>query len=168
MSTTLAQLAQSIGTSSLHDLLVAWLRTVPGLPPIVQTLHILSIAVVMGSIVMIDLKVLGLALPSQNTGEMMRRLLPWTWSALVLLAISGLVFVIARPRRYFVNPVFGIKVALLLPAIVLTAVLHRLHKRPTVPSALVKCIAALSLPLWLGVMLAGRWIAYADYLFPPD
>jgi uncharacterized membrane protein SirB2 len=167
MNATLAQLAQFLGTGWLHDHVVSWLRTVPGLPPIVQSVHILSIACVMASIVTIDLRVLGWAFPSQSPQEMMRRLLPWLWSALALLFLSGAVFVIARPRRYFVNPIFGIKFALLLVAIVLTVLLYRLHRQTDASTGTTKSIAALSLLSWLGVVMAGRWIAYADYLISP-
>jgi hypothetical protein len=165
MSNSLTHLAQVIAASPLHDIAVNWLRTVPGLPPIVQTVHILSIGCIMGSIVMINLRVLGLAVPSQHAGEMIRRLMPWMWGSLLLLLLSGAMFVLARPGRYFVNPVFGIKFALLLPAILLAVVQQRLH-RDMPPLVLTKIIAAISLLLWLGVVLAGRWIAYRDYLFP--
>jgi hypothetical protein len=172
MSGTLNQLAHAIAVSPLHNHVVTWLRTVPGLPPIVQTVHILSIACVMGSIVMIDLRVLGIALPSQKLSEMIRRLMPWMWSSLVLLFLSGAVFVIARPGRYFVNPVFGIKLALLVPAVLLALVFHLLSSRTadyweqsTTHRVSAKTIAGVSLLLWLGVVMAGRWIAYADYIF---
>jgi hypothetical protein len=167
MNDILVELARGIAGSPVNEFIVWSLRNVPGLPPIVQTVHLLSIAVVMGSIVMVNLKVLGVALPNQNAGEMMRRLIPWTWWALLLLLLSGLVFVIARPRRYLVNPVFGIKFALLGIAVVCTLVLQRLHRQST-SSVTIKLFAALSLCAWLGVVLAGRWIAYADYLFPPE
>jgi uncharacterized membrane protein SirB2 len=144
------------------------LRTVPGLPPIVQSIHILSIACVMASIVMIDLRILGLAARSQAPQEMMRRLMPWLWWALGLLFLSGAMFVIARPRRYFVNPIFGIKFALLLASIVLTVILYRLHRNTDVSTGTTKALAALSLCTWLGVVMAGRWIAYADYLISPE
>jgi hypothetical protein len=165
-------LARAIDGSALNKLALDLLSNVPGFPPIVQTVHLLAIAAIMGSIVLIDLKVLGLALPSQSTGELVRRLMPWTWSALPVLAASGLVFILARPYRYFVNPVVGAKFAMLLPAIVLAAVFHRLNARnPTFweRSRLgPKLIAGLSLCLWIGVALAGRWIAYVDYLFPVE
>ena len=116
---------------------------------------------------MIDLRVLGVAVPSQDPAEMIRRLMPWLWTSLVLLFFSGAVFVITRPARYFANPVFVIKFTLLIPAIVLSALLARLHRTTSVSTPPLKVIAGLSLALWIGVMLAGRWIAYADYLFPP-
>jgi hypothetical protein len=161
------EIAQAINGSPLQDAVVWSLRNVWGLPPIIQTVHILSIAVVMASTVMIDLKVLGLALPNQHLPEMLRRLLPWTWWALLVLFISGAVFVIGRPRRYFVNPVFGLKFALLAVAVAATYLLQRVQTGATVRAS-TKLLAAVSLVSWLGVMLAGRWIAYADYLFPPE
>lgn len=162
------ELAGVINGSALQRLVVGWLRTVPGLPPIVQTFHILSIGVVMGTIVMLNLRVLGWALPSQQPAEMTRRLMPWLWSALAVLLLSGLMFVIARPRRYFVNPVFGLKFALLACAVVFSVVLQRMLSHRESPIAVAKGVAALSMVAWLGVVLAGRWIAYADYLFPPE
>jgi len=168
MKQILMELAGAINGSALQQLIVGWLRNVPGLPPIVQSFHIVSIGVVMGTIVMLNLRVLGLALPSQQLSEMTRRLMPWMWGALVVLLLSGLMFVIARPRRYFVNPVFGLKFALLVCAVVSTVVLQRVLARREFPNIAAKSVAALSTFAWLGVVLAGRWIAYADYLFPPE
>jgi hypothetical protein len=163
----LTEIARSIAGSPLNEIATDLLRNVPGLPPIVQTVHIFSVACVMASIVMIDLRVLGFALPSQSPQEMIRRLMPWFWTALVLLALSGLMFVFARPRRYFVNPVFGAKFAFLALALFFTLIVQRLVRTSANP-ALAKSMAALSLLAWFGVVLAGRWIAYADYLFPPE
>jgi uncharacterized membrane protein SirB2 len=168
MNGILAQLAQTLGTGWLHDHVVSWLRNVPGLPPIVQAVHILSIACVMASIVMIDLRVLGWAAPSQSPAEMMRRLMPWLWTALCVLFLSGAMFVIARPRRYFVNPIFGFKFAFLVTAILLAVVLQRMQRKSSTPTVAMKLVGALSLLAWLGVVLAGRWIAYADYLIAPE
>ena len=166
-------LAAAIDGSSLNAGALYLLSNVPGFPPIIQTVHLVSIAAIMGSIVLIDLKVLGLALPSQRTAELVRRLMPWMWAALPVLAVSGLVFILARPYRYFLNPVVGVKFTMLAPAVVLAAILQRTNaKHPGVwespggRRASARLVAGLSLCLWTGVVLAGRWIAYADYLFP--
>jgi len=161
-------LASAINAGPLHDFIVSLLKNVWGLPPIVQTVHILAIAAVMASIVMINLKVLGLGMPNQTVSEMLRRLLPWTWWSLPVLLISGAVFVIARPRRYFVNPIFGLKFAFLFVAVVATFALHRVQSGTDAVRLPSKVLAAVSLSAWLGVVLAGRWIAYADYIFPPE
>lgn len=151
----------------MHDTVVYLLSNVPGLPPIVQTFHLLGIAVIMSSVVLLDLRILGLALPSQDVQELTRRVMPWVWWALPVMLLSGSMFVIARPRRYFTNPIFGLKFALLVPAIALAAVLHLVSvRKPEAWST--KLVAAISLLLWVGVVLAGRWIAYVDYLFPEE
>jgi hypothetical protein len=151
----------------VHDLVVYLLGNVPGLPPIVQTVHLLGIAVIMSSVVLLDLRILGLALPSQDVQELTRRVMPWVWWTLPIMLLSGSMFVLARPRRYFTNPVFGLKFALLLPAIALAAVLHFVSVRKP-DDWRTKLVAAVSLLLWIGVVLAGRWIAYVDYLFPEE
>ena len=151
----------------MHDTVVYLLSNVPGLPPIVQTFHLLGIAVIMSSVVLLDLRILGLALPSQEVQELTRRVMPWVWWTLPVMLLSGSMFVFARPRRYFTNPIFGLKFALLLPAIALAAVLHFVSVRKPDASG-TKVIAAVSLLLWVGVVLAGRWIAYVDYLLPEE
>jgi hypothetical protein len=166
-------IGQALADSPLRELAVYLLGNVPGFPPIVQTIHILSVAAIMGSVVLIDLRVLGLALRSQRTTELTRRLLPWTWWALPSLFLSGGIFVLARPQSYFANPVFRLKFSMLLPAVALALLFARtsrqeaaLWDRPGPGRVAAKLIAFCSICLWIGVVMAGRWIAYADYLFP--
>jgi hypothetical protein len=166
-------LARAMSASPVHSMVLNLLSNVPGFPPLVQTVHLLGISTVMGSIVLVDLNALGLALPSQRSGDLIRRVMPWMWAALPFLALSGLVFIFARPASYFVNPVFRTKFMLLAPALVLAFIVHRavsvdpgFWERSPRRRRAARLIAALSLALWLGVVLAGRWIAYADYLFP--
>ena len=149
----------------VHSFSLYLLSHVPGFPPIVQTVHLLSVSAIMGSSVLLNLKVLGLALPSQPTRELVRRLMPWTWAALPLNAASGLVFIFAQPHRYFDNPMFRLKFSLLVPAIVLAVIIHR---RTSFDGLGARLLAMLSLALWTGVVMAGRWIAYVDYLWPVE
>ena len=106
--------------------------------------------------------------PGTVVREMAHRMSRWTWGAVPVLLVSGGIFVLARPQRYFTNPVFGIKFALLIPALFLAALLYRELKQRDSLVARTRVIAALNLVAWVGVVLAGRWIAYADYLFPPE
>lgn len=171
----LNSIATWISESQGRDLANWLLTNVPGLPPILQTIHLLSIAAIMASIVMVDLRVLGLAVPSQNLEEMVRRLQAWTWCGVAGVASSGIWFVLARPNRYFSNPVFQIKFSLLLPALLVTAFFYRqtlsephYWSRTRNRTMLAKLLALVSLSLWLAVVMAGRWIAYSEYLFWPE
>lgn len=168
------EVARSIAAGPLDNYAQSFLSSFRGMAPMVQTVHILAVSSVMGSIVLIDLRVLGLALRGQRISDMVRRLMPWTWCALPALALSGLPLVFARPLRYANNRVFGMKFAMLLGAVALTVVLQRLltqddeaWDRSPGRGMAARVVAACTLALWLLVMMAGRWIAYADYIFPP-
>lgn len=166
------QLTGVIADSWLGSLAEFLLSSVPGMPPILQTIHLLSVCAIMASAVFVSLRILGLAVPSQQVPEMVQRLQPWNWFGVAGAFVSGIWFVLARPERYFGNPVFQIKFAVLFLAIGLTLVLYRVsataaadassgsvHRLPS------RALAALVLLLWVTVLLAGRWIAYAEYLF---
>ncbi len=150
------------------------LRTLPGFPPIIQTVHILGIAVVMASVVMLDLRILCVAVPSQKIPEMTNRLMPWLWWALASNLVSGAFFLFGRPNRYFNNPVFGWKIGFLIPAVLLTLFFHLMSKQQENYWELnakrlwsARAIALLSLVLWVMVAMAGRWIAYVEYIYYP-
>jgi len=150
------------------------LSTIPGFPPIIQTVHILGIAVVMGSIVLLDLRILGLAVPSQKISEMTNRLMPWLWWALASNLVSGAFFLFGRPLRYFNNPIFGWKVSFLIPAVLLALFFHIMSSKQDGYWELnssrlwsARAIALLSLFLWIMVAMAGRWIAYVEYIYYP-
>ena len=150
------------------------LSTIPGFPPIIQTVHILGIAVVMGSVVLLDLRILGLAVPSQKISEMSDRLMPWLWWALASNLISGAFFLFGRPLRYFNNPIFGWKMSFLIPAVLLALLFHVMSKQEEDYWELnsqrlwsARAIALVSLFLWIMVAMAGRWIAYVEYIYYP-
>ena len=128
----------------------------------------------MGSIVLLDLRVLGLAVPSQKIGERTNGVWPGVWGALASKFVSGAFFLFARPNRYFNNPIFGWKVSFLIPAILLALFFHITSRnqanywelnKPRVWTA--RCIALVSLGLWIMVGMAVRWIAYSEYIYFP-
>ena len=172
MDAILTDIARAIAGTAPSEAFYQWYRTVRGLAPVVQTIHILSVTAVMASMVFINLRVLGWAVPSQQLSEMVRRLTPWTWWALLTLFLSGSTFVLALPNRYLHNPVLGIKMAMLIPAVLLAVVFYRLSRREDdywdaspARRRSAKAIAGMSLLLWVAIVLAGRWIAYSAYIF---
>lgn len=173
--------------SALPEAAGQMLRGVPGLPPVLQTLHLLGVAALMGSVVMLALRVLNLAARRQNMQEMAQRLWPWFWGALVVMIASGLPFFVARPQRYLTNPVFEIKFIALAVALGSTLALWYRLRLPgprnaarahlgaaafaqpdtVTPTLTLRVLSAVALLSWWLTALAGRWIAYADYLFWP-
>jgi len=104
--------------------------------PAVQTIHILAIAAVVSSALMLALR-------------LDARFRPVIWWALPVLLATGLVMIVGEPVRSLENPVFQLKMALLVCAIVVSLLPYK--NRPA---------AVASLSLWIGIVFAGRWIAY--------
>ncbi len=162
----LGTLAGIIADSPLRDAAVHALGNVPGLPPLLQSLHILSIVVVICAFVVPQFKVMGIAAHRQLYPEMLDRLTPWGCWALVVLLLTGTVFIIARPYRYLGNPLVGIKFGFLAGALLLTWLLAR-RARQSAPlfTTAQRTVALLTVLSWFGVVFSARWIAYVDYLF---
>jgi len=132
--------------------------------PAVQSLHILSVAVVMSSMAMLDLRLMGVTGRRHSVSVMATRLLPRTWIAVIVLAITGAILIIGEPARDLPNPAFQLKMAALAVAIVLTLIVrHQSRKEDAFwesrPIA-AKLAAVASLLLWVGIVVAGRWAAY--------
>jgi hypothetical protein len=171
----LESIADYLTHTALRDHVLWALMNVPGLPPVAQAIHILAVAMIVASSVMIALRFLGLAVPSQSPSEMLERLMPFTWWALPLLLITGGLFIIARPERYFHNPIALWKFGM-LACVVLLSLAVSLCARMGAPSGrgfwernsagllLVRSLSVVTLGLWIAIIFAGRWIAYVDYL----
>jgi hypothetical protein len=132
--------------------------------PLVQTVHILAIAALLSSVLMINLRLLGVAGNDQTLARVSERFRPVVWWSLPVLLASGLILIIGEPARALTNPFFQLKMCLL--AVVLMVTL--LSQRPLNGDsrfwdnrvATGRAIAMLSLLLWAGIVFAGRWIAY--------
>jgi len=144
------------------------IRNVAWIVPATQSVHILAIAAVMGTIVLIDLRVLGLAAHSQTVGGMVRRLTPALWIALLVLLITGSILVLGEPNRSVVNPAFLFKMFMLAIVVALTlffiAPVREDENYWSGPgrAAMGKVIAAISIGIWIAIIFAGRWIAYTN------
>lgn len=135
--------------------------------PTVQVVHIVSIAIVMTSMAMLDLRLVGIAGRRQSLPDMAARFLPWVWIALVVLLCSGSILIIGEPGRDLLNVVFWVKMSLLATAIVLTWTFQRMLRRSKTfwdrnrTAAIL--LGSVSLVVWVGIVGAGRWIAYVEH-----
>jgi len=145
------------------------LQTVGWIIPAVQTVHILAVAAVVTSALMIDLRLLGIRGREQSVAAIAGRFLPFIWWPLPVLLATGSLLIIAEPARSLENPVFVLKMGLLLAAAGITLAcqiplrrdaafweLSVAHRRAG------QLIACASIPLWVAIVCAGRWIAYVQ------
>ncbi|NJN40191.1 MAG: hypothetical protein HC807_04120 [Gammaproteobacteria bacterium] len=134
--------------------------------PAVEIVHIVGLAILVGSIAMFDLRVLGVA-RSLPVRAVARFLLPWTIGSLVLIVPTGLAMFATHASDFIGNPAFITKMVLLLIAGTNAALFHvGVYQRAAMwdtvvrAPALAQLQAVVSLLLWVGVISCGRLIAY--------
>lgn len=135
--------------------------------PTVQTFHILSIAVVVTTLGMLDFRLLRLIRSGPPLATIAGSFMPWTWRALGVLLVSGILLIITEPTRELMNDAFRVKMLLVLVLAVLTFVFQSVTTRePGYWSAsparrrLGGVLAIASLVLCVSIVVAGRFIAY--------
>jgi hypothetical protein len=137
--------------------------------PIVMSLHLSSIAVFGGLILLTDLRLLGLAMPNMSVSDMIAQTRIWKRIGFVVMITCGILLAGAKLDKYYDNPYFQLKLLFLLLVGVHALVFHRsvygnaseLDRAPAIPP-IAKTAACLSLVLWIGILSAGRWIAYYE------
>jgi hypothetical protein len=135
--------------------------------PLVNAVHILGFALLVGAIAALDARILGFA-RAIPLADAARLLLPFTIGGLVLAVIAGVALFIVKPQEYWANPVFLVKLGLIVLAV---ANAVSLRFRPAWRAALdggvvtpgLRVSAVLSLCLWVAVLVAGRLIAFFGY-----
>lgn len=153
---------------TLHQLpLAVFLRGNAWAFPLVETIHILAIAVLFGSILMVDLRILGLS-RSLSLRQLASHVLPLTLLGFAIAAASGLLLFIAHAADLIGNRVFILKLGLIFLAGINAAVFHAgpyVHvaewESATSAPASARAMASASIVLWVAVIACGRWIAYA-------
>jgi hypothetical protein len=145
------------------------IQTTKWVIPALQTVHILSVAVVFSSAILVDLRLWRLLDRDLPLPDVARRFLPTIWPVLLVLLITGSLLIIGEPRRSLLNSTFYLKMALLAVAIVLTAWLQwSLSSSPTFwdknrgRRMAGQFAATISILVWCGILFAGRWIAYTQ------
>ncbi|HEY9182456.1 MAG TPA: DUF6644 family protein [Gammaproteobacteria bacterium] len=141
------------------------IRTVPWLYPAIETVHYIGLSFLVGGIMLIDLRVLGLArsLPLKS----MIGLLPFVWAGFIINVVTGSLLFIYGATNFGPNTAFQIKMGFMLLA-GLNALAFDLTVRRSGgewvasdrPPTLAKSLATLSLVFWLCVVTTGRWMAY--------
>ena len=152
----------------LYDSPVATaIRESDNLFPILQTFHILGTIALAGAIAIVDLRLLNVAFRREAPAAVAESLLPLTWIGFVIMALSGGLLFAAQSAKIYGNVFLRVKALLLVLALVNVVLFHSTTYRnvrawggSVAPPASARAFALLSLALWTGVIVTGRFIAY--------
>jgi hypothetical protein len=161
---------------SLAPTLIRWLQHTPlsttiresdWVFPTIECVHVIAFVTVVGSIAVVDLRLIGVASRDRRISDLTEELLPLTWIAFGVAAAAGLLLFISKPVTYTQNVFFLGKMVLLLAAGVNMALFQRLvHPRlvgqpaDSPPPLVARASGLASLTLWIAIVACGRWIGF--------
>jgi hypothetical protein len=128
--------------------------------PIVQSLHFMGFALSIGTIAIVDFRLLGLVMRRQEAAEIAADLKTWTLAGLAVMLITGPLMFSTDAVAYHVNPSFQFKMLCLTLALLFHFTLHRRAVRSDAPPIAARLAGAMSLLLWTAVVAGGRFIAF--------
>jgi hypothetical protein len=135
--------------------------------PTIQSIHIAGIGVVVGSVFMVDLRILGWAGTDQTLRQTTNRFGPWLTGALCVLLATGVLMVVGEPVRELVTVSFWLKMFLVAVGTLVAAIFQislRKHEQDWEDEegsrASIKWLAILTFVVWVAVIFLGRLIAY--------
>ncbi len=136
--------------------------------PAVESIHVIALTLAVGTIAIVDLRLLGVASTRRRYTALARDVLPWAWGAFAAAAAAGLLMFISNPVAYFGNADFRVKLALIALAGCNMATFQLLTVRTVAqwdgaerPPFLAKLAGAISLACWIAVVVFGRRIGFS-------
>jgi len=128
--------------------------------PLTECFHITAFALSIGTVMLVDLRLLGLAMRHQTAGQLYKDTSLWTLAGLIIVITSGLLIFSSDPIHYLYNQAFRFKVTVLLLAIVYNYTIHRKVAMSDPSPGADKATAVVSILLWVSVVFSGLWIAF--------
>jgi hypothetical protein len=129
--------------------------------PVIESVHLLALTVIGGSVLVVDMRLFGLGLRNQPVAQLSRDAQPWLIGSLVVMFASGIPLFMSEAIKCYYHAAFWIKMTSLLLAILFTFTIRR-KVAAGQPQVLVgKVIAMISLTLWSAVGIGGRWIGFS-------
>jgi hypothetical protein len=134
--------------------------------PSIETVHVLALVLVVGSIMTVDLRLLGLGNRNRSVSALSREMLPWTWCAFGFAALAGFLMFSSKAVAYYGNVPFRLKMLCLLLAGINMAYFNLVTARGVDawdsgrPPLGARIAGGASLVLWISIVAAGRWIGF--------
>ena len=135
--------------------------------PLIESVHVVAICLVVGSVLAVDLRLLGLASTTRPVSRVIEGILPLTWAAFAVALASGSLLFISNATKYLENGYFVAKMFLIAAAGLNMAIFHlvngkdlkRWENERRLPFQ-AKLAGGLSIVLWIAVVACGRWIGF--------
>lgn len=128
--------------------------------PIVQSVHLVGLTMLLTTVLVLNLRLAGVALKDSPFDWLFGQLKPWMLAGLAVVVLSGLLIFIGTPEKYLASNPFRVKMAVLGLAMVFQYVMLRRFAPDSASRAARLFVAAVSLTLWFTVGWAGRAIAF--------
>jgi hypothetical protein len=131
--------------------------------PVIESFHLVAFAVLGGTVLIVDLRLMGSGLRRQAAGELAREMQPWLLGSLAMMATTGVLLFLSEAVKCYYSYPFWVKMTSLLLAIVFTFTVRRrvLDANPESVGRWSTLVAIISLVLWGGVAWGGRWIGFS-------
>ena len=137
--------------------------------PALESLHVIAITLVLGTIAVVDLRLMGCASHRCSAQRLMRELLPCTWVAFIASVVTGLLMFASNATTYAENSLFWWKMGVLVFAGINMAIFHLgIYRRIgewdelLPPPRAARAAGLSSMGLWIGVIVLGRWIGFSS------
>lgn len=135
--------------------------------PLIESIHVLAITLVFGTILIMDLRLIGLASRETMVKQLAQSVLPWTWAAFAIAVLSGGLLFASNAPAYAHNFYFQCKLVLIVLAGFNMSVFH-LHLNPNTHRSVAdrvtprsdRIVGVTSMALWIAVIACGRWIGF--------
>jgi hypothetical protein len=142
------------------------------LVPAMQTTHIVAIAILFSSVLMVGLRVMGWAGRDQTLKATVERFCPWFWGSLVVLAITGMILIVTEPPRQLLAISFWLKMSILAIAIAIAVLFLRSIDRnaaywESAARLRTKVFGIVIFCVWCLVVFLGRFIAFDEQIWGP-
>jgi hypothetical protein len=137
-----------------------WINAYEWVFPAIQSVHFIGFAVSIGSIAIVDLRLLGFGMRRQAPAELAADLNRWTLLGIAMMLVTGFLMFSTDAVTYHNNPSFQVKMTCLMVALLFQFTIHRRAVRPGASAVGAKLTAVASLLLWTTVLVAGRMIAF--------
>jgi uncharacterized membrane protein len=131
---------------------------------VIESLHLLGLALIGGAVLLVDLRLLGFGLRGQRVQDVARDASPWFNASLIVMLVTGFCLFASEATKCYYSTPFSVKMISLLLAIVFAYTVRRKVTQAEdgrVRPLICKLVALVSLLLWFGVGASGRWIGFS-------